>query len=95
MKALREKNKSIKNSIGRGAFVAISLLLQIGWLVSLISRAGRYYPYITLATEILALAAVVGIYSQRRSSAGKTSWIVLILFFPVLGLCLYLLVGQP
>jgi len=95
LKALREKNKSIKNSIGRGAFVAISLLLQIGWLVSLISRAGRYYPYITLATEILALAAVVGIYSQRRSSAGKTSWIVLILFFPVLGLCLYLLVGQP
>ena len=95
MKAVREKNKSMKNSIGRAAFVALSLFLQIGWLVSLIKRAGQYYPYITLATEILALAAVVGIYSQNRSSSSKTSWIVLILIFPVLGLCLYLLMGQP
>lgn len=95
MKANREKNKSIKNSIGRAVFVALSLLLQIGWLVSLVNRAGQYYPYITLATEILVLAAVVGIYSQNRNSAGGTSWIVLILIFPVLGLCLYLLLGQP
>lgn len=95
MKPPREKKKSIQNSIGRAAFVALSLLLQIGWLVSLINRAGQYYPYITLALEALALAAVVGIYSQNRSSSGKTSWIVLILLFPVLGLCLYLLVGQP
>lgn len=95
MKTAREKNKSIKNSIGRGTFVALSLFLQIGWLVSLINRAGQYYPYITLAARGLALAAVVGIYSQSRSSASKTSWIVLILVFPVLGLCLYLLMGQP
>lgn len=95
MKTAREKNKSMKNSIGRAAFVAISLLLQIGWLVSLINRAGQYYPYITLAMRALALAVVVGIYSQRRSSASKTSWIVLILVFPVLGLCLYFLMGQP
>lgn len=95
MKAPREKNKSIKNSIGRAAFVALSLLLQIGWLVSLINRAGEYYPYITLAMNVLSLVAVVAIHSQNRSSAGKTSWIVLILLFPVLGLCLYLLVGQP
>ena len=86
MKNQRKNNQSMKNSIGRGAFVALSLLLQIGWLVSLINRAGEYYPYITLAMRVLALAAVVGIYSQRRSSAGKTSWIVLILVFQVLGL---------
>lgn len=95
MRQSENKAKHNKNSIGRGAFVALSLLLQIGWLVSLISRAGEYYSYITLATEILAMFAVVGIYSQNRSASGKTSWIVLILSFPVLGLCLYLLVGQP
>ena len=93
MKTAREKSKSIKNSIGRGAFVVLSLFLQIGWLVSLINRAGQYYPYITLAVRGLALAAVVGIYSQSRSSASRTSWIVLILVFPVLGLCLYLTHG--
>ena len=95
MRAYRSKTKSIQNSVGRAVFVALSLLLQIGWLVSLISRAGQYYPYITLVTELLALIAVVGIFSQHRNSASKTSWIILILVFPVLGLCLYLLVGQP
>ena len=95
MKKAREKNQSIKNSIGRGAFVALSIFLQISWLVSLINRAGEYYPYLSLAVRALALAAVVGIYSQSRNSASKTSWIVLILIFPILGLCLYLLVGQP
>ena len=95
MKKRAEKTKSIKNSVGRAAFVALSLLLQVGYLVYLISKAGKYYPYITLGTEILALAAVVGIYSQHRSSASKISWVLLIMLFPLLGLCLYLLVGQP
>lgn len=95
MKQRADKTKSIKNSVGRAAFVAISLLLQIGYLVYLIAKAGKYYPYIALGTQILALAAVVGIYSQHRSSASKTSWIILILVFPLLGVCLYLLVGQP
>ena len=95
MKKGSDKTNSIRNSVGRALFVAISLLLQVGYLVYLITRAGEYYPYISLAVEVLALAAVVAIYSQYRSSASKISWIVLVLFFPVLGLCLYLLVGQP
>jgi len=95
MPSNKSKTKSIKNSVGRMAFVAISLLLQIGWIVSLITRANRYYPYITLITELLALVVVVRIHSRYRNSASKISWIVLIMFFPVLGLCLYLLVGQP
>ena len=86
---------SIKNSVGRAAFVALALLLQIGYLVYLLDRAGEYYPYINLAMQVLALGAVVAIYSQYRNAASKISWIVLILFFPILGLCLYLLVGQP
>ena len=88
-------SNSTKNSIGRAAFVALALLMQIGYLVYLLERAGEYYPYITLVMEFLALTAVVGIYSQYRSAASKISWIVLILFFPILGLCLYLLLGQP
>ena len=88
-------SNSTKNSVGRAAFVALALLLQIGYLVYLLERAGEYYPYITLVMEFLALTAVVAIYSQYRSAASKISWIVLILFFPILGLCLYLLLGQP
>ena len=85
---------AIQNSVGRAAFVALALILQLGYLVYLISRAGEYYPYITLAMEFLALSAVIAIYSQGRSAASKAGWIVLILCFPILGLCLYLLLGQ-
>jgi len=91
----REKTKSIKNSVGRAAFVALSILLQIGWLVYMLSAAWEYSPYISLGLRTMAFAVVVGVYSQHRSAASKTSWIILILIFPVLGVCLYLLVGQP
>lgn len=90
-----EKTKSIKNSVGRAVFVALSILLQVGYLVNLIVRAGEFLPYITFAMQVLAFVVVVIIYNQNRSSASKVTWIVLVLFFPVLGLCLYLLVGQP
>lgn len=56
---------------------------------------GEFSPYITFAMQVLAFVVVVIIYNQNRSSASKVTWIVLVLFFPVLGLCLYLLVGQP
>ena len=92
----RTKDKKfIKNSVGRACFVALSLILQIYWIVSAVNGAGQYYQYLATAFELLALVAVVAIYSQNRSSASKMSWIVLILVFPVLGLCLFLLVGQP
>ena len=93
---MREKNNSyIKNSIGRAMFAAIALLLQIGWLVLLITRASIFYPYISLALNIMALIVVAGIFSQNRNSASKMSWGMLILLLPVLGLSLYFLYGQP
>ena len=91
----RKERKAIKNSWGRLCFVAIALVLQLGWLVSAINQAWAYYPYAALLMEILALAVVVFILNQNRSFASKTLWIVLVLVFPVLGLCLFLLVGQP
>lgn len=91
----KEKTMSMKNSVGRLVFVGVSLLLQVGWIVSLITQAGGLYPYITLLTELLSLLVVINIHARYRSSASKISWIILILIFPVLGLCLYLLVGQP
>ena len=94
--ARQEKGKRfVKNSIGRACFVALALILQIGWLVDAGSRAGAAYPYLAAGTELLALVAVIAIYSQNRSSASKILWIVLILLFPLLGLTLLLLVGQP
>lgn len=87
--------RSVRNSVGRFCFVGISLILQIVWLISAGSRMFAGIPYINAAIELLSIISVIAIFSQNRSSASKMSWIVLILFFPVLGLGLFLTVGQP
>ena len=91
----RKESRDVKNSIGRAFFAALALVLQIGWIVSLLNRAGTSFPYVQFATELLALVVAVVIINQRRSAASKNLWILLVLTFPVLGLILYLLVGQP
>ena len=91
----RKDARAVKNSIGRAFFAALALCLQIGWIVSMIGRAGGLFPSVQLVTEILALVVAVLIVNQHRSAASKNLWILLILVFPVLGLLLYVLVGQP
>ena len=87
-----KKRRTSGNSILRIVFVGISLFLQVGWLLLLIIRLNRYSTYISLFTGILALLAVLRLYSQQTNSAIKMPWIMLILVFPVMGLSLYLLV---
>ncbi|MGN0974545.1 MAG: PLDc N-terminal domain-containing protein, partial [Gemmiger sp.] len=89
-----EKRQTMKNSVGRGALVALCVLLQVGWIVWLVARLNEYYAYISLFTSLLSLLVVLHISGNRINSAYKLSWIVLILLFPVLGLCLFLLFGQ-
>ena len=91
----RKESRDVKNSIGRAFFAVLALCLQIGWIVSVINRAGTAYPYVQIVTNVLVLVVAVAIVNQSRSSASKNLWILLVLTFPVLGLILYLLVGQP
>ena len=86
------KRKKSGNSILRAAFVGISLLFQVGWLLLLIIRLNAYFAWISLATGILALTVVLHLYSKHTTSAMKMPWIMLILVFPVMGLSLYLLI---
>lgn len=89
-----EKRQQIPNSIGRAAFVALSVLLQVGWILGFALYLTRYYAVIQLASSLLALLVVFTVYGRNMNSAFRLSWIILILLFPVLGTCLYLLFGQ-
>lgn len=88
------KRESVKNGIGRALFVALSLVLQVGWVVALLMKLGDYYAYISFLTSLLALAMVLRIYGRYENANIKTSWIILILLAPVFGLCLYFLCGR-
>jgi len=90
-----EEKTAVKNSIGRMAFVLLSLLGQIGWLIFQVVKLNQYSTGISLFTSFLALLVVIRIYGMHSNAAMKMPWIILILAFPVLGLCLYLLLGRP
>jgi cardiolipin synthase len=89
-----EEKSKIKNSIGRLIFVALSVLLQVVWLVGLFVKLNKYSSIISLITELLALLVVLRIYATSSNSAFKTAWIMVILTFPVMGVCLFLMFGH-
>ena len=85
------EKKNRRNSIFRAVFVAVSLMLQIGWLLLLILKLNRYSTYISLLTGLLAAIVVLRLYSRNTNSAYKMPWIMLIMALPVMGLSLFLL----
>lgn len=89
-----EEKQSVKNSIGRLIFVGLSLIVQVGWIVLLFMKLSDYSTEISMVSSILAFLVVLGIYGNHMNAAFKMPWIILIMLFPVLGLCLYFLLGH-
>ncbi len=92
---MKEENITVKNSVGRLVFVALSVLIQVAWYGVWVIRLNRYSAGIAIATSILATLAVLAIYGMQTNAAFKMPWIILILAFPVTGLFLYLIMGRP
>lgn len=89
------RTKTVKNSMGRALFVAISVLLQLAWIMGLVLLLNDYYYAVSLATSVLAFLVVLNLYGKQMTGPMKASWIIFILFFPVMGLCIYLMFGRP
>ena len=89
-----ESKTAVKNSIGRMIFVVLSVLLQIGWLFILAQWLDGYSDVISVLASVVAVVLVCRIYSKDINSAMKTPWIIVILLFPIMGICLYCLVGH-
>lgn len=89
-KQMRSEVKgNVKNSIGRIAFAAIAVVLQILWILILMIWLNRYSSLISLFTSLLALVVALRIYGKHTNAAFKMPWIIVILAFPVFGLCIY------
>ena len=86
------KKKRSGNSILRLVLVGISLLFQVIWFLLLGFKLSHYSTLISFLTNILTLIVVLKLYSKETTSAMKMPWIIVILSFPVLGLCLFFLI---
>ncbi len=94
----KPERKPSGNSILRMAFVAIALMIQVGWLLVRILWLNQYSQGISYITGFLAIAMVLYLNSKNTNAAMKMPWIMLILSFPVMGLSLYMLfelLGDP
>lgn len=86
----RKKRKQSGNSILRAVFVALSFLLQLGWILVQILALNNS-PYIAAATRLIVVLAVLKLYSKPTNGAYKLPWIMLMMAMPIMGLSLYLL----
>ena len=58
-------------------------------------KLNDYSAAISLGSSVLALCVAFYIYGKDMNAGFKLPWIIAILAFPVLGLCLYFLFGRP
>ncbi len=90
--------KKTENGILRMIFVAVSLVFQVVWILLRIKLLNEYSDTIAALTTILTIVVVLKLNSKHTNSAMKMPWVMLILVFPVMGLCMYLLfelLGDP
>ena len=94
---MRRKEKT-ENGLLRLAFVAVALLVQIGWILVRVQYLHDYSDNIAGVTMLLAVLVVLKLNSKHTNSAMKMPWVMLIMASPILGLCMYLLfelLGDP
>lgn len=89
-----EQKTSVQNSIGRLVFVGLCILLEVLWIVLLCIRLNEFSAILSVFTRLAALVIVLRLYGKHINAAFKMPWMLLLLAFPVLGVCLYLLLGR-
>ena len=96
MKKLKKRPRG--NSLVRIVLVAISFLIQVGWILLRILRFNAYSEAIAAFTSLLTIIVVLRLNSKHTNAAMKMPWIMLIMAFPVMGLAMYLMIeilGDP
>ena len=77
----------------RVVLVALSILLQLALFVSIVTWLSEYRYSVRVLMTAVSVITIVFLLYDRTNSSYKISWIILILAFPVTGICLYLLFG--
>ena len=83
-----EKREAVPNGVSRVGIAVLGVLLQVLWIVWAALKLTRYYAWVQLAISVLAFLLALRIYGRHTNSATKLSWIIVILTFPIFGVCL-------
>ena len=88
-----EGKAKTKNGVKRLCFSIICILLEVIFIITIVTRLNEYAEIINLFTRILSGILVLGLYASDKTSSMKMPWVILILVFPIMGVGLYLLIG--
>lgn len=88
-------NRNAQNSVNRIAAIAIFTFVQVFWLGVLLYEFSNYSIYFQFGFSILSIIIVLTIYGRHTNAANKMPWMIFIMFVPVFGILLYLLMGRP
>lgn len=80
--------------LGRFSIVALTIVLQFGWLVLVMYRFSYQFTYANLAIRLMAVILVLEIVNKWTNPANKLSWTFIILLSPMVGLMLYTTFGR-
>ena len=79
---------------GRAFAYTLCIALEIYWFVLLILRLKEYYVWFSALVGILAIVFALHVNDSRKNPAYKLVWTFVILSVPILGVFLYLFIGQ-
>lgn len=93
------RNRNYKKLIYNRLFITFSLvLLQLafsGFLLYIFyERSGWVGQLITLFVDVIGIVCVLSILNYNEKPSTKLNWVIMILVFPLGGVCLYLLFGN-
>ena len=80
-----EGKAKTKNGVKRLCFSIICILLEVIFIITIVTRLNEYAEIINLFTRILSGILVLGLYASNKTSSMKMPWVILILIFPIMG----------
>jgi len=84
------KKKLSRVVFRRRVFVIFTLLIQIAFLVLLVTGASIYFQYTHWIFRILSIIVCVHVLNKHAKAAYKITWIFLNMLFPIFGGVLYI-----
>lgn len=86
--------KVAKLLFNRIFYVAVALLIQLGWIFIMVLRLAGYSRYFSVGINILGTLVVLWIVNKKINPSYKLGWTLLIMAVPIFGLVLYGLFGK-
>ena len=76
---MSREHKRKRNSIPRIAFVGLTIIIQIVWLIVMAVKLNAHSAWISACVNLLSIVVVLRLYGRHTSTAMKMPWIMLIL----------------